>query len=296
VTIRIPTDRLLDFLADLAPTASGKVGMRGILLHTARGPYGDDPGLTTLLVGTSASGRVVGHTHIPCGGELEPTLIPIADVLSIRPLLEARAKADANHSVEITRDLATITLEEPPDLFAEGNSVTLHVADLDLVPRHLWELLGYDYATDPTTPQTGKGDRMPAVPRSDFSHSMLAPFLTVAKRHNLDIELYRYHQHRPTLVQIGHRYRGAIMPERWARDMSPGVIVNEGTTPGADLYDPGLPPPTKKPAGPAKVIDFRPREPELPLDPGDDPREDDMSTEVPAPGKPAPPTFETTTT
>jgi hypothetical protein len=310
VSIRIATDRLLDLLADLAPTATGKTGMRGILLHTARGYYGDDPGMTTLLVGMGASGRVVGHTYIPCDGTLEPTLLGIADVASIRGLLETRAKADPNHSVEVTRDLETVTFQEPPDLFASGNSVTLHVGDLDTVPRYAWKILGYDHPAEQMPPPTLRGEDMPAVPRSDYDPAQLAPFITVAKRHTLPVQVYRYHPHRPTLVQIGGRYRGAIMPTRWAADMSRETIHREGAAPDGDLYEPDLPP-VKNPGGGGGfgvVIDFRRKgeqgdgQTELPIgevDPAEETPDDDTPTDPdpdPGPvGKPAPPTFDTAT-
>lgn len=276
MTIRIATTKLLTLLAELTPTATAGrgAGFAGVLLHTAHGEYGTEPGATTLLVGTSASGRVVGHTYQPCDGTLEPTLITLQDVVSLRALLAPRTKTNADHSVEIRRDLATVTITEPADLFDEGDSITLHVGDLDAVPRTLWTTLKAtpDMLHQPTNV---KGQPLPTTPRVDLAAAALAPFVAVAKLRTDTIQAYIGHPHHPVLIQIGGTYRGALYPARWAEDMAPGTATREGAAPDADVHWPDLPPVAKKHPGLVQVITFPTIvDVELPLeDPATDPLE-----------------------
>jgi S-DNA-T family DNA segregation ATPase FtsK/SpoIIIE len=297
--MRIDTHRLLQLLAELSPTmpTGGYGGMPGILLHTVRGHYGDDPGQTSLLVGTSSAGRAAGHTHVPCDGTLEPTLITVQDVSSLRSLLAPREKTDPDHSVDIHRDLSTITIQEPPDLFDAGDTFTLHVGDLDTVPRLLWTLLAQGPRDWVEPALNVRGDTLPDMPRVDLPAAVLAPFVAVAKLRKQDVQLYIGHPHRPILVQIGPHYRGVLTPDRWAHDMSPGVALREGDAPDADVYAPTLPPVTKKPGAPVTVIDFRPHavQPELPIDETLVP-EEDTPPDPAVPAKPARPAFAPTTT
>lgn len=308
MSIRIDTHRFLQLLAELSPTmpANGMGGMPGILLHTVRGHYGTDPGLTSLLVGTSWAGRAGGHTHVPCEGTLEPTLITVQDVTGLRSLLTPREKTNPDHALDIDRDLSSITLQEPSDLFAEGDVFTLHVGDLDTVPRKLWTLLAQGPQDWDDLPVNVRGDTVPATPRMDIPAAVLAPFLAVAKLRKDTLQLYMGHPHRPILIQIGPHYRGVLGPDRWAHDLAPGIALREGDSPDADVHAPTLPPVTKKNSGPAIVIDFRPQatQPELPVDdppedPGDDTEmfipEKDMPPDPAGPVKPARPTFETIT-
>lgn len=267
--IRIDTSRFLRLLARLLPTATADKagGFHGILLHTARGPYGDDPGDTTLLVGTSASGRVVGHTYIPCEGTLEPTVITTQDIASLRAFLAPRAKHNEDHAVEIGRDLITVTVSEPADLFDMGDSITLHAGDLDKVPRRLWQQLALlDVEGEH---HNSKGDLIPDSTRTDIPATALVPFVAVARAVGAPLQLYRVHQHAPVLVQIGDTYRGVLWPSRWAVDIAPGIAMIEGAAPDADVHNPGLPPLPPNSGGPAVVLAFgRPAaaDPVLPLD------------------------------
>jgi S-DNA-T family DNA segregation ATPase FtsK/SpoIIIE len=298
--MRIDTHRFLQLLAELSPTmpTGGYGGMPGILLHTVRGHYGDDPGQTSLLVGTSSAGRAIGHTHVPCDSTLEPTLVTVQDVSSLRSLLTPREKTDPDHSVDIHRDLSTITIQEPADLFDQGDTFTLHVGDLDAVPRQLWTLLAQGPQDWADPPLNVRGDTLPDTPRMDLPAGVLAPFLAVAKLRKQSIQLYAGHPHRPILIQIGPHYRGVLIPDRWAQDMAPGIALREGDAPDADVYAPTLPPVTKKPGGPVTVIDFRPHteQPELPIDDETLVPEEDIPPDPDSPAKPTRPTFEPTTT
>lgn len=302
--IRIDSGHLLQLLAELTPTLPGGQtfgGMPGVLLHTARGPYGDNPGLTTLLAGTSTNGPAVGHTHVPGDGTLEPTLIATQDVPVLQSWLGPRKKTNPDHTVEISRDLATITVQEPADLFDEGDTFTFHAGDLDSVPRHLWKHLAKGPLDWTGPPANTKGQDLPDSPRLEIDHAVLAPFLKVAAMRKERLQLYIGHPHRTVLVQIGARYRGAFSPVRWAADMAPGIAEQEGARPDGEVYAPELPPLKKKAPGPARVIDFRPKDQPLPIEvPGENqPSDEEIIAGAKAAftgDKPTPPAFEPTPT
>lgn len=54
--IRVETAKLVQLLGDLAHTSGEYGATAGILVHTARGYRGDEPGQMDLLVGTSTPG------------------------------------------------------------------------------------------------------------------------------------------------------------------------------------------------------------------------------------------------
>lgn len=251
--ITITTDRLLSLFRTLMPTANRKNhggGIPGVLLHTARGEYGAEPGRTTLLAGTTSNGLGVGHTIIPCEGALEPTLITLDDVATLRAWLGPRAKKNAEHSVEISRDLTSITVQEPRDLFDQADELTLHVKDLDDVPRGLWDLLDPVNVFALGAPDNVHGQALPDTPRVDITADMLVPFLTVGKMLGEEIQLYQQHSQRPILVQIGGAYRGVVLPRKWGMDLRPDRVLIEGEKPDGPVHAPDLPPVKKKTTGP----------------------------------------------
>jgi hypothetical protein len=251
--ITITTERLLNLFRVLMPTVNRKnhgAGIPGVLLHTARGEYGSEPGRTTLLAGTTSNGLGAGHTVIPCDGQLEPTLITLDDVATLRAWLGPRAKKNAEHSVEITRDLTSITVAEPPDLFDQADEVTLHVKDLDDVPRGLWDLLDPANVFELGAPDNVHGQALPNTHRVDITADMLLPFLTVGKMLGEEVQLYQQHSQRPILVQIGGSYRGVLTPRRWGADLRPDRVRIEGAAPDGPVHAPDLPPVKKKTTGP----------------------------------------------
>lgn len=257
MSIRVKTEHLLGLLADLTHTAAaGDIGgINGILLHTARGYLGDDPGKTDLLIGTSTNGRATGQTYVPCErGISEPMLWTLGDVAKVRAVLAPSAKDDKNHSVDLSRDLETCTIQEPPDLFDEGDSLTFHLGDLAKFPRGLWKLLDYQPPAD--LPKDHKGNTVPRAPRLDLTTGMLAPFVAVAKTHKTEIQLYVTHQEQPVTISIGGRYRGVLLPYKWS-NTEPAVEKN-GARPDGEIYTPDLPPVPKnvdtKAVGRAPVV------------------------------------------
>lgn len=237
-TLRIVTKDLVGLLGDLTHTAASDpaVGaVAGVLLHTTRGYIGADPGQTTILVGTSTTGRVAGHTYAGASGTMEPALWQIEDVRCVVAVLKPRTRDNPDHAVEIRVEDDHVTVAEDPDLFGDGLTLTFGLGSIEDYPRSVWSVLS-DVHVRPAP--AGEDGPVPAMPRTDFSPGLFDPFVKVGKSRGALIELYRYHQRLPLLVQIGDRYRGAILPYRWDGDGTSG-----GMSPSGDVYPPALPVP-----------------------------------------------------
>jgi hypothetical protein len=238
MTIRIETARLIDLINDLKHTAAvepeaGPVA--GILLHTARG-YGfpGDPGVTDILVGTSTNRIAVGHTYVTCYGQMtRPMLWPIKAAIATVSLFKPALGDNPAHTVDIAFDGANIHVEGEGDLFGDGTKFEFAAGDLTKFPRGLWDVLRYNETVDPGLFKT------PVSPRTDIPAAAFAAFTAVAKGHGGVIEIYRYHQGRPVLIEIGDRYRGAITPAHWPDDKK----LELGRGPQGDVYVPELPDP-----------------------------------------------------
>lgn len=230
MTLRIDTAELVAMLTDLVHTAgepeAGAVG--GVLLHTARGWQGVEPGRTALLVGTSTNRFAVGHTYTACSGSLPPMLWPVQDVKAVVAVLKPLAKED--HAVEIHAEDDQVRIIEDADLFGQSMTLTFGVGDLTKYPRQVWGVL-----TDVHVTVRNGADTVPAMPRTDISPAALKPFVTIATRRKDPLEVYRYHQRRPVLIQIGGTYRGAIMPISWPDGDS------DGEMPSGEVWAPQLP-------------------------------------------------------
>lgn len=253
MTIRVNTKALVGLLSDLACTAADEpdAGARGgVLLHTTRGHYGSEPGMCTLLVGSSTTGYVAGTAHTYATGEAAPALWPIDDVRAaiavLRPLCKGKDKAE--HAVEISRVGDEVTVAEDPDLFANGTKLSFTVASLDQFPRSLWSALS-DVHLRPAVELDGR--TVPPAPRLDVTPSHLVPFNKVAARRKESVQLFVYHQHRPVLVQIGATYRGMLTPLRYEAG-------EDAIEPTVEVHAPDLPPPPPPTASPGKVtVDLR---------------------------------------
>jgi S-DNA-T family DNA segregation ATPase FtsK/SpoIIIE len=231
MTVRIPTHELVGLLTDLSLTAADpEVGnaTAGVLLHTARGYNGDTPGKTDLLVGTSTDGIVLGHTHVPCSGQADPMLWPIGDVAAVLAVLKPFAK-NKDHAVEITREGDVFAVAEDRDLFGEGLTLTFAAADAEEFPPGAWSMLS-ELAIHPP-----EGSQ-PALARTDFVASRIAPFLKIAARRKSMVSWFRWHQRLPVVVEIGPEYRGLISPYAYNdEDRSAGVA------PSGDVYPLAVP-------------------------------------------------------
>jgi len=232
MTVRIPTHELVGLLTDLSLTAADPAdsgATAGILLHTARGYLGGSPGKTDVLVGTSTNGYIVGHAHIGCAGQMDPMLWPVADVRAVIAVLKPLAK-DKNHGVEIGLDGSTIKVAEDPNLFGEGMALTFTGYDVGEFPLDGVRAMLTEVRMSPPE------DSAPVAPRTDFDPALVAPFLKVAARRNSLIEIYRYHQRLPVVIQVGPFYRGMLSPFQWKdEDRSAGVA------PAGDVYPLAVP-------------------------------------------------------
>jgi hypothetical protein len=251
VSIRVETKHLVELLGTLAYTAA-----TGILLHTARGyPTGGEPGKSDLLVGTSSTGQVAGHTHVVAYGQLpRPVLLLMQDVDAVLAAYRPRLKDNKEHAVEIaiasalsspgvTRD--QVTVREDEDMFGNGLRIEFEASSLEDYPRAVWSLLTEEHLAPRV--QTDDSTKIPRSPRTDYNAADLAPFVAIAKHLKCELQTFNYHHRLPTLVQIGHKYRGLIRPAHWPDERSPRL----GEGPGADVY------PAKLPAKREVVVDLR---------------------------------------
>lgn len=236
--MRILTSQLLGLLTDLLRTAHPDAdagAVSGILLHTARGHHGSEPGALELLAGISTTRRIAGHTYTPCAGQLvAPTLWPRAQVRSAITVFKAARGRDPRnqHAVEIHAGGGEVEIREDPNLIDDGIRLTFGELDAaDFPARSAYQLLRTEFTTDYHDPD----DRL--VPPSALTHHHagdLVPFLAVANRRGEALRLYRRHQFRPQLVQIGDSYRGilaAVIPA--SSDFDP-------ERPDATVYPPDL--------------------------------------------------------
>jgi S-DNA-T family DNA segregation ATPase FtsK/SpoIIIE len=239
MSITIETAKLIDLINDLKHTTAPDVdsgAINGILLHTDRG-YGfpGDPGRTDILVGTSTNRAALGHTYAQSYGQMtRPMLWPLQWALSVVNLFKPCIKDNKTHNVEISYDLDTnsVHVKGEADLFGEGTELSFAAGDLTKWPRRIWDILTY------TEGQETRETRTPRLPRTDVSRTALAPFVAVAAAHGGVISMYRYHQNHAILLDIGDRYRGALIPTHWPDDKHPQA----GISPGGDVYPAELPP------------------------------------------------------
>lgn len=243
MSVRMLTKDLLSLLQDHVLTASedaGLAGIAGILIHTGRVDEGDEPGGRNCLIATSTNRFVIGHSWVEAGlGDLAPTLLPIqyvrALIESLKKLINKDNKND--HVTELRRDGEEIVIAEDPDLFGLGFTQRFAYGDLDTFPRGPLQILTEAQLTPPE--HLG-----PVENRTDFTASLLLPFLTIANRHGGMLSLYRVHQSCNVLVQIGTGYRGLIVPSKgWVE------TGGDGGAPDVGVYAADLPPlPEPEPA------------------------------------------------
>lgn len=251
MSIRVATRDLIGLLATLAHTAADEPelgAVAGILLHTARGYLGDEPGKAGLLVGTSTTTRVIGHTSVLCKGHAAPMLWPIGEVSAAVSVLKQMSRGDKEHAVEIRADGGQVTIAEDGNLFGAGASFTFDLGDASKYPRHVWRMLS-DAHLRPVVRGRESGEPIPVGVRTDVSWSALAPFVAIAKARKECLQWYRYHQRLPIQVVIGGNFRGAISPETWAEDLD-STEYPDGAVYPADLPEPS---PKDKPA----LVDLR---------------------------------------
>lgn len=249
--MRVESEALLTLLQDLVATALPKADdgpLAAVLLHTDRGQlYGEDAGLTDVLVGTSATGRACGHAFVRTEGHLPPMLWSVIHVRPLIGTLREFVKRDKDsdsdkHAVKVAVDGDHVALVEDPaqgSLFGEKLwSTRIPLDDLNDYPRGWWALLAAGDQVAAPTVRDGGRDVVP-LPRVDLDPDDLRPFVTIGKRRGFDVETYVRHHRLPIHIQIGPYYRGAIVP----RGYSDGPNQQQaGTVPDARVYEPKLPP------------------------------------------------------
>lgn len=240
-SINVRTSDLVHLLAQLIHTSSKQLSegpTAAILLHTVRGERGEEPGTIDLLVGTSTDRTVIGHTNTYAHGQLHrATLWHIDDARAVVASFRPKLKNDKDHHVAIQLEGDKVTVAAEDDLLEEGFRLTFAEASISDYPRYLWRRIRdisiAPEVLDPTTKRP-----IPVSDRTDVGPGRLAPFVKVAGLIGSPIELYRSHQNLPILVQIGHQYRGALMPVVW----DDGLDRAAGEAPSAEVYAPDLPP------------------------------------------------------
>jgi hypothetical protein len=235
IMIRIATGALCTLLADLVPLAAPEDGggaLAGVLLHTDRGhPYPSEPGKSDLLIGTAASKFAAGHAFTESEGHMTPMLWPTSWVTAVVQVFKPMCKANKDHQVQITRAGDHVTVQEDPNLFDDGMRLEFKTGDLEHYPRSIWQLLA-----EKPRPVA----KRPEKPRLDVSPGVLAPFLKIAQRRGVTLNLFKYHQERLVLLEIGARFRGYLVPSRYETDKtSVGDAAHE---PDGEIFHPDLPP------------------------------------------------------
>jgi hypothetical protein len=235
VMIRIGTGALCTLLGDLAPLAAPEDGggaLAGVLLHTDRGhPWPSEPGKSDLLIGTAASKFGAGQAFTESEGQMTPMLWPTNWVHAVVGVFKPMTKANKDHQVQITRAGDHVTVQEDPNLFDDGMRLEFKTGDLDKYPRSIWKLL----AEKPPTHV-----RRPVKPRLDLTPSILLPFLKIAQRRGTTINLFKYHQERLILLEIGGRFRGYVVPSWYETDKT--AVGDAAHEPDGEIYFPDLPP------------------------------------------------------
>lgn len=235
--MRILTSRLLGVLADLLQTThpdSGMGAIGGVLLHSARGHHGAEPGRLELLAGISTDRFTIGHTYAPCSGGLRaPTLWSRRDVRSALTVFKAAREKDKNdvHAVEIHTLDGEVEIREDPNLIDDGVRLTFGELDAtDFPARSTYRLLEYTVGG----PVIRDGRTIPVAAATHYHGSLLTPFIKIAARRGELIRIYRPHQHRAQLIQIGETYRGVLAAN------IPAAENYDPDAPDADIYPPDL--------------------------------------------------------
>lgn len=246
MSVRILTKSLVALLTDLVLTAdqAADAGALGsVMLYTARGGHGAEPGQNDLLCGISTNRATVGYTSEPCSGQLvRPTLWPVRDIKSVLQVFKPLGMKDENHGVTIGYEGDMMTVREDPAQpelpLEDGQEVKgreLRFAQArfeDYVGPSVFRLLDLQ---DPPMGKTRRKDKVEwrALPRTDILGDRLAAFAKIGARRGCAVRLFRDHQERRVLVQIGEHYRGALRPNDYDPD-------GDERTPTAEVHTPDL--------------------------------------------------------
>jgi len=242
VVIRIATGALCTLLADLALTTAPEDGadpqLASVLLYTDRGyPDPGEPGVSDILVGVSTNRRVAGHVFAGSDGQMTPMLWPVAKVAQVIAVFKPKLKGNKEHGVIITRDTEHVTVQEDPNLFDDGDSITFKLGDIETYPHKLTELIA-DMPTSRKSRDLSSLLDQPK-PRTDFYAVDLALLVKIATGRKSVIETFRLDQDSRILVRIGDYWRGWIRPVPYEQGST--KVGRHAYEPEGDVYHPDLP-------------------------------------------------------
>ncbi|AOT24891.1 FtsK-like DNA translocase [Mycobacterium phage Nazo] len=218
MSITVATTKLIEILTDSLATACNSVG--GVHVTTSRTPWGEEPGDVDVLVATSTTKYVVGHTWIPADGRLTPSVWPVESISNVLAICKSLARARGKeHTVDIYMATAdrtednrdddhpgwTITLRETPALFDSDTEFQFHAH-----PEAKFPIRGVLHMMRGQIPPSDD----PEVALTPWSPGVLGPLVTVAKRRNMQIRMFRTPARGMHIVQIGDTWLGAAMPSK----------------------------------------------------------------------------------
>ncbi|AEL98214.1 FtsK [Mycobacterium phage BigNuz] len=216
MSITVATTKLIEILTDSLATACNSVG--GVHVTTSRTPWGEEPGDVDVLVATSTTKYVVGHTWIPADGRLTPSVWPVESISNVLAICKSLARARGKeHTVDIYMATAdrtednrdddhpgwTITLRETPALFDSDTEFQFHAH-----PEAKFPIRGVLHMMRGQIPPSDD----PEVALTPWSPGVLGPLVTVAKRRNMQIRMFRTRSRGLHIVQIGDTWIGAAAP------------------------------------------------------------------------------------
>lgn len=244
MTLTIATSRLIETLTDALQTADDVVG--GIFLSSHRGAFGDEPGEMDLLSATSTNRYVIGHTWIPVNGSVVGMVWPVESAKTVLAICKSLALKAKEHTVDLQVVTApppedpkegehpgwTVTLSETPALFESDTEFQFHAHHESKFPAVTIRRALSGLLTAKEVP--------PESPLTQWSATVLAPLVAVAKRRKTPMKFYRSELSHVQVVQIGDTWLGAaypILPVPGESTTEPSIepLVGEPLSPAAAL-------------------------------------------------------------
>jgi S-DNA-T family DNA segregation ATPase FtsK/SpoIIIE len=225
MSVTISTVKLVDLLTDALHTDSAELSQEvglGIHIGTSRGGWGEEPGEVDVLTATSTTRFVMGHTWMPCDGQMPATVWPVDAARNVLAIVKSLAGKSGKGEPDITVDIMvatapivdgvtgddehpgwTITVRETPALFDSDTEFQFHAHPETRFPvAGTARLLGGEFTEDP------KHNRGPLTV---WDPSVLKPLVAVASRRKEPIRMYRYPRSAAHRIQIGESWLGAAM-------------------------------------------------------------------------------------
>jgi hypothetical protein len=246
--LTVPTRLLVGMCKDTFRTASKEpllTAINSVLLHTDRGeiplvdevpPDDEDTadealieyGVTDVLVATSTDRKIIAQCFAPCTGQLhQPVLISSAGAKAIYQVFEPLYKTvgKTTHEVVLVLEGGTLVVKENPTRVSNPVSLTLEVLDDDMLDR--FPRFESMMQPDPTSEVKRDGKVIAPTFGRGLEPQHLITLGQVAKRRQMPIAWYDYHQLRASQVTIGAWYRAASLPctERLEDDQLEGPTV-----------------------------------------------------------------------